>query len=90
MRFCGHCNKEITYPVYKKHKEELIFMILRKKEWKVKCKLYDEEIDAKDDAVIMDSLAQCTTGCSSSNTLRDCRYKNLAQQKSSIVLARKF
>ena len=72
MRFCEHCNKEVTYPVYKKHKEE--FYDYERKEWKIKCKLYAEEIDAKDDAVIMDSLALCTTGCSSSNTLCDCKY----------------
>ena len=72
MRFCEHYNKEVTYPVYKKHKEE--FYGYERKEWKIKCKLYAEEIDAKDDAVIMDSLALCTTGCSSSNTLYDCKY----------------
>lgn len=63
MRFCEHCGKEITYPVYKKHKEE--FYDHRKKEWKVKYKSYPEEVDAEDDAVIRDSLAISTTGIES-------------------------
>jgi len=60
MRFCEHCGKELTYPVYKKHKEE--FYDYHKKEWKFKSKSYPEEVDAEDDALIRDSLASCSTG----------------------------
>ena len=50
LRFCEHCGKEVTYPVYKKHKEE--FYDYHKKEWKLKYKSYAEEVDAEDDSVI--------------------------------------
>lgn len=52
----------MTYPVYKKHKEE--FYDYHKKEWKVKCKSYPEEVDAKYDTVICD-VSTSTAGINS-------------------------
>ena len=63
LRFCEHCGKEVTYPVYKKRKEE--FYDYHKKEWKLKYKSYAEEVDAEDNSVIRDvdiSTAVYVTG----------------------------
>ena len=54
MRHCKYCGKYLTYPVYKKHKEEFYNPVT--KEWIVKCKMYSEEVDAEDDEIIRDSL----------------------------------
>ena len=55
MRHCKHCGKYITYPVYKKHKEEFYNAVT--KEWIVKSKMYSEEVgDSEDDEIIRDSL----------------------------------
>ena len=48
--------------MYKKHKEE--FYDYHKKEWKVKCKSYPEEVDAKYDTVICD-VSTSTAGINS-------------------------
>ena len=66
MRLCKHCGKYLTYPVYKKHKEEFYNSIT--KEWIVrgfvKSTMYSEEVDAEDDEIIRDSLgAQGTKSC---------------------------
>ena len=63
LRFCEHCGKEVTYPVYKKHKEEIFDY--HKKEWKVKHKSYPEEVDAEDDAIIRDVVTSSTAGINS-------------------------
>lgn len=47
-RYCPHCDEDVTYLVYKKHKEE--FYDLTKKVWR--CKTHFEELDAEDDDII--------------------------------------
>ena len=53
----------MTYPVYKKHKEE--FFDYGMKEWKDKHKAYPEEVNAEDDAVIRDVATSSTAGINS-------------------------
>jgi len=71
LRYCEHCSQAVTYPVYKKHKEE--FYDSTSKQWMVthrsgkKCsKLFDPSLDAEDDEII--SRAISSTTCSATGS----------------------
>ena len=46
-RYCPHCDEDVTYLVYKKHKEEFDPF---KRVWR--CKTDFEQLDAEDDNII--------------------------------------
>ena len=59
-RYCPHCDKNISYSAYKRHKQE--FYDSDKKEW-AKCHAtVEEDLDARDDEMICNALATSDTG----------------------------
>ena len=52
-RYCPHCDEDLTYLVYKKHKEEFYDPFKRV----CRCETDFEELDAKDDDMISRAVA---------------------------------
>ena len=52
VRYCPHCDKEVSYSVYKRHKD--MFYNYCNKEW-IKSALY-QNLDDEDDKVIHDAI----------------------------------
>ena len=65
VRYCQHCCQNLTYPVYKKHKEE--YYDAKSKQWVQRTAeektwaIEDPLLDIKDDRIISDAL-HCATG----------------------------
>ena len=58
-RYCQHCDKNVNYQAYKRHKEE--FYDSDEKEW-AKCHAtVEEDLDVKDDETICNALGNCGT-----------------------------
>jgi len=60
MRHGQHCGKYLTYAVYKKHRDEFYNFVTN--EWTVKLKSYSDEVDAKDDAIIRQTIHNSLAG----------------------------
>ena len=58
MRYCQHCCQNVTYPVYKKHKEE--FYDATSKQWVVAHRSAEKgswsTLDAEDDQIISNAI----------------------------------
>ena len=57
-RYCPHCDEDVTYLVYKKHKEEFYDPI--KKAWRRKSDF--EKLDAEDDDIINRAVSRVDAG----------------------------
>jgi len=57
-RHCPHCDQDVTYLVYKKHKEEFYDPI--KNVWR--CKSDFEKLDAEDDDIITRAVSRVDAG----------------------------
>ena len=51
--YCGHCDKYLTLPVFKRHKAD--YYDANNRSWRTSTPLYDEARDVNDDNVIMSS-----------------------------------
>ena len=56
-KYCGHCNKYLILPVFKRHKAD--HYDVNNRLWRTDTPLYDEAHDAVDDDTIMSSLLHC-------------------------------
>lgn len=68
LRYCEHCSQTVTYPVYKKHKEE--FYDPTSKQWTIThhsakkgWKSFDPSLDAEDDEIISCAISSTGTVC---------------------------
>ena len=67
MRYCEHCSQTVTYPVYKKHKEE--FNDSKNKHWIVRERTTQEKnwripnpsLDVEDDLIIANAVRGSNT-----------------------------